>query len=119
VSRRRGNVDAAEAGMSKSFQWMMKVEERVVGAAAAADADTSRKDSGTVIKMDPAFKLFGKTIAVAATTTGAAAPGFSDAGADAGALFGMRATTHWAIAPFCSQVCAFFFPMTPPPRGRA
>ncbi len=116
-------MDAAEAGMSKSFQWMMKVEERVVeaaaSAAAAADADTSRKDSGTVIKMDPAFKLFGKTIAVAATTTGAAAPGFSDAGADAGALFGMRATTHWAIAPFCSQVCAFFFPMTPPPRGRA
>jgi len=103
VSRRRGNVDAAEAGMSKSFQWMMKVEDRVFGAAADADADTSRKDSGTVIKMDPAFKLFGKTIAVAATTTAAAAPGFSDAGADAGALFGMRATTHWAIAPFCSQ----------------
>jgi len=118
-------VDAAEAGMSKSFQWMMKVEERVVGAAAAAsaaaaaDADTSRKDSGTTIKMDPAFKLFGKTIAVAATTAAAAAPGFSDAGADAGALFGMRATTHWAIAPFCSQVCAFFFLMSTPPRGRA
>ncbi len=96
-------VDAAVAAMSKSLQWTMKVEEQEVGAAAAGDVAVVTSVAGA-IKMDPGFKLFGKTIAVAATT--AAACVLSDAGADAGALFGMRVAAHWATAaPSCSQVC--------------
>jgi hypothetical protein len=96
--------------MSKALQWMTtKMEEQVVAKAAAAVAAGDASSSARAInKMDPAaaagFKLFGKTIAVAATT--AAACVLSDAGADAGALFGMRVAAHWATAaPSCSQVC--------------
>jgi hypothetical protein len=92
-------VDAAVAAMSKSLQWTMKVEEQEVGAA-AGDVPIVTSVAGAT-KMDPGFKLFGKTIAVASA---AAVYAFSDAGADAGALFGKRAV-HGATAPICSQVC--------------
>ncbi len=98
-------VDAAVAAMSKSLQWTMKVEEQEVGAA-AGDVAVVASVAGA-IKMDPGFKLFGKTIAVASA---AAVYAFSDAGADAGALFGKRAV-HGATAPICSQVCR----SSPPP----
>ncbi len=91
-------VDAAVAAMSKSLQWTMKVEEQEVGAA-AGDVPIVTSVAGAT-KMDPGFKLFGKTIAVASA---AAVYAFSDAGADAGALFGKRAV-HGATAPICSQV---------------
>jgi hypothetical protein len=90
-------VDAAVAAMSKSLQWTMKVEEQEVGAA-AGDVAVVTSVAGA-IKMDPGFKLFGKTIAVASA---AAVYAFSDAGADAGALFGKRAV-HGPTAPICSQ----------------
>jgi len=105
-------VDAAAVGrMSKALQWMTtKMEEQqvVAKAAAAVAAGDASSSARAISKMDPAaaagFKLFGKTIAVAATT--AAACVLSDAGADAGALFGMRVAAHWATAaPSCSQVC--------------
>ncbi len=99
-------VDAAVAAMSKSLQWTMKVEEQEVGAAAAGDVAVVTSVAGA-IKMDPGFKLFGKTIAVASA---AAAYAFSDAGADAGALFGKRAV-RGPTAPICSQVCR----LSPPP----
>jgi hypothetical protein len=97
--------------MSKALQWMTtKMEEQqvVAKAAAAVAAGDASSSARAISKMDPAaatgFKLFGKTIAVAATT--AAACVLSDAGADAGALFGMRVAAHWATAaPSCSQVC--------------
>jgi hypothetical protein len=99
--------------MSKVLQWMTtKMEEQqvVAKAAAAVAAGDASSSARAISKMDPAaaaaagFKLFGKTIAVAATT--AAACVLSDAGADAGALFGMRVAAHWATAaPSCSQVC--------------
>jgi hypothetical protein len=98
-------VDAAVAAMSKSLQWTMKVEEQEVGAA-AGDVAVVTSVAGA-IKMDPGFKLFGKTIAVASA---AAVYAFSDAGADAGALFGKRAV-HGPTAPICSQVCR----SSPPP----
>jgi hypothetical protein len=91
--------------MSKSRQWTMKVEEQEVGAA-AGDVAVVTSVAGA-IKTDPGFKLFGKTIAVASA---AAVYAFSDAGADAGALFGKRAV-HGATAPICSQVCR----SSPPP----
>jgi hypothetical protein len=103
-------VDAAAVGrMSKALQWMTtKMEEQqvVAKAAAAVAAGDASSSARAISKMDPAaaagFKLFGKTIAVAATT--AAACVLSDAGADAGALFGMRVAAHWATAaPSCSQ----------------
>jgi hypothetical protein len=95
--------------MSKALQWMTtKMEEQqvVAKAAAAVAAGDASSSARAISKMDPAaaagFKLFGKTIAVAATT--AAACVLSDAGADAGALFGMRVAAHWATAaPSCSQ----------------
>jgi hypothetical protein len=94
-------VDAAVAAMSKSLQWTMKVEEQEAGDVAVVTSVAG------AIKMDPGFKLFGKTIAVASA---AAAYAFSDAGADAGALFGKRAV-RGPTAPICSQVCR----LSPPP----
>jgi hypothetical protein len=87
----------------------MEEQQVVAKAAAAVAAGDASSSARAISKMDPAaaaggFKLFGKTIAVAATT--AAACVLSDAGADAGALFGMRVAAHWATAaPSCSQVC--------------